>query len=328
VNLTQLITDFGRTSALVGSSELRARAEGERVDATQEQVLLEVDRAYFLALSSQAVLKVAEQTVGARQDVLDQISALAKSGLKSGLDVSFAQVNLAEAKLLLIRSQNYVSAAYADLTVALGFDSDRSYELAEEPMPPPLPSDMSGLVKGALQDRPDLKGLRLDQDSAFKFADAERLLKFPTVSFVGSFGLIPFRVSALQSNYAAAGLTVTIPLFNGRLFSARHEEAALRARAIEQNVRDSENHITRDVRVAWLNANTALQNLDVTSQLVDQANNALDLAQARYKIGLSSIAELSQAQLNKTEADIVFASARYEYQIRRVELDYQVGTLH
>jgi len=328
VNVNQLITDFGRTSALVSSSELKARAEGERVDATEEQVLLSVDRAYFSTLGAQAVLKVSEQTVAARQDVLEQVSALAKSGLKSGLDVSFAQVNLAQAKLLLIRSQNRVSAAYADLTAALGFDSDRSYELAEEPVPAPLPPDMSGLVKEALHDRPDLKGLRFDLDSAFKFADAERMLKFPTISVVGSFGLIPFRVSALQSNYAAAGLTVSIPLFNGRLFSARHEEAELKARAIEQNVRDSENLVTRDVRVAWLNANTAFQNLAVTSQLLDQANNALDLAQARYKLGLSSIAELSQAQLNKTEADIAFANARYEYQMRRAELDYQTGALH
>jgi outer membrane protein len=328
MSVSQLITDFGRTSALVNSSTLAARAQGERVDATQEQVLLEVDRAYYSALGAQSVLKVAEQTVAARQDVLDQVSALAKSGLKSGLDVSFAQVNLAEAKLLLIRSRNQLSAAYADLTAAMGFDTDRKYELVEEPMPAPLPPDLSALVKDALHDRPDLKGLRFDQDSAFKFADAERMLKYPTITAVASFGLIPFRVSALQSNYAAAGLTVSIPLFNGRLFSARHEEAELKARAIEQNVRDSENRITRDVRVAWLNANSAFQNLDVTSQLVDQANNSLDLAEARYKIGLSSIAELSQAQLNKTEADIAFASARYEYQIRRAELDYQTATLH
>src|SRR5262249_60386784 len=133
------------------------------------------------------------------QDVLDQVNAMAKSGLKSGLDVSFAQVNLAEAKLLLIRSQNRLSAAYANLTAALGFNTDRKYELVEEPMPPPLPPDMSDLVKEALHDRPDLKGLRFDLDSAFKFADAERMLKFPTISVVGSFGLIPFRVSALQS---------------------------------------------------------------------------------------------------------------------------------
>src|SRR5215471_8274379 len=228
MSVSQLITDFGRTSALVGSSSLAARAQGERVDATQEQVLLGVDRAYFSVLGAKAVLKVAEQTVAARQDVLDQVSALAKSGLKSGLDVSFAQVNLAQAKLLLIRAQNQVSAAFADLTAAMGFDTDRKYELVDE-----------------------------------------RMLKFPTITAVASFGLIPFRVSALQSNYAAAGLTVSIPLFNGHLFSARHEEAELKARAIEQNVRDSENHITRDVRVAWLNANSAFQNLDVTSQLVD-----------------------------------------------------------
>jgi len=328
ISFSQLITDFGRTSALVGSSELRARAESERVDATREQVLLDVDRAYLSALGAQALLKVSEQTVAARQDVLDQVNAMAKSGLKSGLDVSFAQVNLAEAKLLLIRSQNRLSAAYADLAAAIGYDTDIRYELVEEPMPPPMPPDMSGLVKEALRARPDLKSMRFDLDSAFKFADAERMLRFPTISAVGSFGLIPFRVSALQSNYAAAGLTVNIPLFNGRLFSARREEAELRARAIEQNVRDSENHVTRNVRVAWLNASSAFQNLDVTSQLVAQANNALDLAEARYKLGLSSIAELSQAQLNKTEADIALASARYEYQIRRAELDYQVGTLH
>jgi outer membrane protein len=328
VNVNQLVTDFGRTSSLVQSSEFRAQAEGERVNATEEQVLIGVDRAYFSALRAQAVLKVADQTVAARQDVLDQISALAKSGLKSGLDVSFAQVNLAEAKLLQIRSQNDLNAAYADLTLALGSNDYRTYDLSEEPLPAPLPADISALVKGALQERPDLKGLRFDLDSAFKFANAERLLKFPTVSLVGSFGLIPVRTSVLQNNYAAAGVTVSIPLFNGRLYSARQQQAELRARAIEQNVRNSENVITRDVRVAWLNAKTALQNLDVTSQLVDQANNSLDLAQARYKIGLSSIAELSQAQLNKTEADIAFASARYEYQIRRAELDYQVGTIH
>jgi outer membrane protein len=108
------------------------------------------------------------------------------------LDVSFAQVNLAEAKLLLIRSQNRLSAAFADLTAAMGFDTDRRYELVEEPMPAPLPPDLSALVKDALHDRPDLKGLRFDLDSAFKFADAERMLKYPTITAVASFGLIPF----------------------------------------------------------------------------------------------------------------------------------------
>jgi outer membrane protein len=65
----------------------------------------------------------------------------------------------------------------------------------------------------------------------------------------------------------------------------------------------------------------------VTDQLLQQASLALELAQARYTLGLSSIVELSQAQLNLTQAQIEQASAKYDYQIQRAMLDYQVGRL-
>ena len=86
-------------------------------------MLLQVDRAYFGALGAQAVLTVAQQTVEARQLVADQVDALAASGLKSSLDVSFARVNLAQAQLLLVQAQNDVQASFAALTAAMGFDA-------------------------------------------------------------------------------------------------------------------------------------------------------------------------------------------------------------
>jgi len=73
--------------------------------------------------------------------------------------------------------------------------------------------------------------------------------------------------------------------------------------------------------------NSPYQSLGVTAQLLDQATQSLDLAQARYNLGLSSIVELSQAELNLTEAEIAQASAKYEYQIRRAELTYRIGAL-
>ena len=75
--------------------------------------------------------------------------------------------------------------------------------------------------------------------------------------------------------------------------------------------------IARDVTVAWLDARTAYQRLDLTTQLFAQASDTLDLAQARYNLGLSSMVELTQAQLNKTRAEIEQATARYEYQRAR-----------
>jgi outer membrane protein len=137
----------------------------------------------------------------------------------------------------------------------------------------------------------------------------------------------PYRQAGLGSRYAAAGVNVNIPIFNGNLFRARWREADLRAQATDEQLRDLEDRITRDVRVAWLNANTAYQRLDLTAQLLNQAAQALDLAQERYQLGLGSIVELGQAQLNQTEAQIEQASAKYEYQSQLTALNYQVGSL-
>ena len=85
--------------------------------------------------------------------------------------------------------------------------------------------------------------------------------------------------------------------------------------------------MTRDVRVAYLNATTAYDRMGLTKQLLDQAQLALDLAQTRYDLGLGSIVELSQAQLALTSAQIANSSARYEYQSQRVMVDYATGVL-
>ncbi len=135
VDVSQLVTDFGRTHELVKSSNLHAQAQQENVVTTRADVLLNAAQAYFAVLKSQAVLRVAQDTVKERQLVSDQVTAEAKSQLKSGLDVSFANVDLSQAQLLLIQAQNDVQASFAQLSAALGYSDQRTFELAEEPMP-------------------------------------------------------------------------------------------------------------------------------------------------------------------------------------------------
>jgi len=323
----QLVTDFGRTQNLVRTSSLHAQAELQGVTATRADVLLRVDQVYFGVLRAQAVLKVAEETVKARQLVVDQVTALAQSKLKSGLDVSFANVNLAEAKLLLVQAQNDVESSFAELSAALGYSDERRFELEDEPLPPAPPPDVSQLVSEAFRKRPDLAEQGLDANAAHSFARAERDLWFPSVSFVGTAGLIPYKQEALASRYAAAGVNVNIPIFNGRLFNARRAEADFQAQAQDQRFRNLRNQVAQDVRVAWLRANTAYQKLDLTTQLLNEATEALHLAQARYDLGLGSIVELSQAQLNETEAELEQARAKYDYQSQLSALNYQVGLL-
>ena len=99
----------------------------------------------------------------------------------------------------------------------------------------------------------------------------------------------------------------------GFLYSARAKEADYRADAAKQRVEELRQTIARDVTIAVLQSQSNFQRIAVTHQLLDQANLSLDLAQTRYKMGLSSIVELSQAQLAQTEAEIAYTSARYAY---------------
>jgi outer membrane protein len=327
VSVSQLVTDFGRTSDLVQTASLRAQALQQSAVTDRADVLLRVDRAYFSALRTQAILRVAQDTVSARQLVADQIGALAQSNLKSGLDVSFAKVNLSEAQLLLLQARNDQAAAFAALAAALGQSDAPAYVLTEEPLPAAPPPDETTLIVQALRDRPDVAAERLAHESAAKFADAERALWFPTISALGAAGLAPYHQAGINSPYSAIGVNVSVPLTNGGLFSARHAEATLRARAEAERVRDLENRVSRDVRVALLEAQGAFQRLDLTNQLLEQAAQSHELAEARYNLGLSSIVELTQAQLNKTRAEIEQASARYDYQARTAALRYQTGSL-
>ncbi len=328
--LGQMITDFGRTQNLVASSRLQAQAEEQDAQATKQAVLLAVHLVYYGALQAQAILSVAEKAVEDRQLVADEVMALAQSKLKSDLDVRFANVNLAQAKLALAQDQNQVHAAFATLSQAIGYPPQSEFDLEEAPLPPSPPPDSTSLIQQALRERPEVLAEQLSTQASGKYAKAERNLWFPTVSMLMVAGMAPFRqnVSNLGGYYSAAGLNVSVPVFNGQLFAARRAEAQLKARQEEQRLRDLQDNVAHDVQIAWLNANTAYQRLDLTRQLLDQANRALELAEARYKLGLSSIVELSQAQLNQTQAEVEEKRAKYDYQIQFATLEYQTGTLH
>jgi outer membrane protein len=323
----QLVTDFGRTKNLVASSRLEAQAADETVNVSRADVLLRVDRAYFGALRAQAILTVAQQTVKERETVFEQITSLAQNKLRSGLDVSFANVNLSEARLLLVKAQNDVQASFAVLAETLGVSRQQIGELAEPGEASPTLPSLEDAMAAARRDRPELNAQRLQVESAQHFSTAERDLVMPTLSMAAVAGEIPFRQAQLPLTYSAIGFNVHIPIFNGKLFSARHTEAEDRARQAEAILNEEQGEVLRDVQLAWLSANTAFQNVALTAELFAEASKSLELAQARYDLGLGSIVELSQAQLNQAQAGIAQAGAKYEYATRLAELAYQQGAL-
>jgi len=325
-SVSQLVTDFGRTTNLLSSSEYSAKAEDQNAAATRADILLAVDQAFYNSLDTKALVRVAEDTVQARQALVDKVQALTDAKLKSELDLSFAKVELARAKLLLLEARNNYQTSLAALSAILGFPNEQNFQLIEETttLVPPAP-EVESLIQQALQQRPEIKSLQFEVESAEKFGSAEHDLWRPTVSALGVVGEAPVRDNHIPNWYGAVGVNVNIPVFNGFLYNARAKAADLQTEVNRQRLADLRDNIARDVRNSWQDTNRAFERLSVTQQLREQASLALDLAQARYNLGLGSIVEFTQAELQKTEADIADTDATYQYRLTQLVLAYMMA---
>jgi outer membrane protein len=326
VSASQLITDFGRTMNLLSNAQFQEKAADQNAVATVQQIILVVDQSFYNSLETKALLSVAEDTVRARQLFADQIQALTNSKLKSDVDLAFAKVDLARARLLQLDAQDNYEASLSTLSAILGYADRQDFVPVEPPVTVTPPAeDATPLIQQALDLRPEVRSLRNDVLAAEKFGRAEHDLWLPTVTAIGAVGGAPVRDPNITSWYGAAGVNMNIPVFNGFLFNARAKSADLATQAQQKRLQDLQDNVARDVRNCWLDTHNAYERLSVTQQLRQQAGLALELAQARYKLGLANIVEFSQAELQKTDADIQDTEAHYRYAVSQIVLAYQIG---
>ena len=324
--VSQLITDFGRSTNLLSSSDYLAKAEDQNSAATTAQIILAVDQAFYNVLETKALVAVALQTVDSRQILVDKIKALTDAKLKSELDLSFTRVDLARGKLLLLEAHNNYQTSLAALSAILGYPDEQDFQLIEEQTAIAAPApDVLPLIQQALQQRPEVLALQDEVQAAQKFGSAEHDLWRPTVNALGVVGVAPVRDNNIRNWYGAVGLNINIPVFNGFLYSARAQAADLQTELNRQKLAGLRNNIARDVRTSWQDTARAYERLSVTQQLREQASLAFDLAQSRYNLGLGSIVEFSQAELQKTEADIADTDARYQYRLTQIVLAYTIS---
>jgi len=322
----QLITDFGRSTNLLSSSQYLAKAEDQNSAATTAQIILAVDQAFYNVLETKDLVTVAQKTVASRQVLVDKIKALTNAKLKSDLDLSFSAVDLARGKLLFLEAKNNYETSLAILSAILGFPDEQNFQLVDEPAPIAPPAlDVLPLIQQALQQRPEVTALQDQVQAAEKFGSAEHDLWRPTVSALGVVGEAPVRDNHIPNWYGAVGVNINIPIFNGSLYNARAKAADLQTELNRQKLSDLRNNIARDVRNSWQDTNRAYERLSVTQQFREQASLSLDLAQARYNLGLGSIVEFSQAELQQTEADIADTDAKYQYRLTQIVLAYTIS---
>ena len=328
LSVSQLITDFGRTHHLMKSAQYADEASKSALTATQDEVRLVVDRAFFQALIEQRVQRIAEQAVMARQILDDEVTALTRAKLKSTLDQSIADSELPVAELHLMDARTNASNARSDLAELLGLAEDVELVLVDDEgvLEMPLNLDAQQLIEQAYHNRPDLETLLKEEAAANQMKLAEHDLQRPTIQAMAVVGDAPVRADGIAKDwYGAAGVNISIPLLNGSRFSARAKEAGFAAQQAHARVLEQRQLIELDVRKTLANAQAAYQKIAVTEQILEQANLGLQLATTRYKLGLSSMVELNEAENAQINAQMGAANARYTYRIWSADLRFQVG---
>ena len=328
VSASQTVYDFGQTKSRVDAQRSdRVRAEKDAVTRRAE-VVLGVERAYFNVLKRKRLVEIAEQTVREREVIKRQVDVLYRNQLKSKLDLGLVQVQLSDAEYLVIRARNDLAAAFADLNNAMGIEGSAAYSLEEMPVKVEQPRVLNELVGEAMDRRPELLALKERIRTAEHRVRTANTTNFPTLQVVGGAGdteHISNRPNLQEGGWWGVGGVVSVPIFTGFLIQNQVAEATAQQRETEAVYRAAAQNIQLQVKDSFLDVVTLLPQVKVAEQQVLIAREALSLASQRYRLGLSSIVEVTQSEVAVTAAETRLAETQYDAKIAEARLRYAVG---
>jgi len=328
VTASQLIYDFGQTKYRVESQRAdRARIEKEAV-ARRADVVLGVQRTFLSVLKRQRLVQIADETVRERDTIKQQVDTLFRNQIKSKLDLGLVQVQLSDAEFAVIQARNDLSSAFAELNHAMGVEGVSSYELEDVSVEVTRPDLLDSLLSEAQSQRPELLALKERVRTAENRIKAASSQHYPILQAVGSAGdteHISNRPLLQEGGWWGAGAIVSVPFFTGFLIQNQVAEATTQRREAESIYLALLQDIQLQVKENFLAVVTLIQQVKVAQQQVAIGREALGLARQRYKLGLSSIVEVTQSEVAVTAAETRLAETQYNAKIAEAQLRYAVG---
>jgi len=333
VTVNQRLFDFGYSQQTVNSAHLAERAQEIDINARQALVVLQVQASYLTSLKHHRLVQIAEETVRERGIIKGQIEALYRQQLKSKLDVDLVQVELTNAESLLVRARNGLKSSFANLNRAIGIAGAEDYVLEDLPIEVRPQRSLESLIGDSLS-HPEYRKAKEFTASADAKVTAAKRQYLPTVSAYASGGDFQvFDTTRTQANQTggwwAAGGFVSMPLFTGFMIENQVAEAKAQKAAAEAASLNIEQALTQQVTNSYLDTVSFAQQIKLSEEQVKTAQEALNLAKQRYKLGLGSIVEVTQAEVAVTAAQTRLAEAQYDYKIAEVTLAYaSAGSLN
>ena len=322
ISASQLIFDFGKTWAATDAAKAVALAVREQAEIQKDLTVLAVKESYFTLLLALRLVKVNEAALDRANLNLRSARGFFEVGTRPKSDVTRAEVDVANARVNLIRAQNAVSLARTTLNTAMGIAVNHPTRVRDILTYEEYRVDAGTVVSEALKQRPETRQARalVDQEEAL-VRQAFRNF-FPDLVASGQYGIARPDVF---SDFWSFGASLQWSIFDGGNRISRYKEEKLKWEATKARLRDTELTVWREVEQAYLNLAAAEEQIFAARKAVESAEENFRLSQGRFDAGVGTIIELTDAQLELTQAQSLEAQALSDFRISISRLERAVG---
>ncbi len=325
VSASKLLFDAGQTGLQKKAAAESLAAAKARRDSTLTGLAADIKAAFFRAQQATELLKVREETLEGYERHLEKVESFVEVGTRAPFDITRARVDVANARVELISARSSLKVALAGLARAVGLSETIEIARYEDfRQPTGLLEDKDRLITEAMS-RPDLKAAGLQVRAADLRLKEARLGHSPSISASADYQWSG-TISPLDRQWGM-GVSMSWPVFDGAITRAQIDSARSNLENTAAALENSRLAVNAELENSITGLTDALERLQATTVLVQQASESLNLAEGRYDAGLGSPLEITDARVEFARARGNHVVALFDSLIARAELDRVLGRL-
>ena len=318
----------GRLVSGYKQANYNLQASRETVRLSEQETIFNVKRSFYGYLLAREFSAVAQEALDLAEKFRVNVKNLYEVGMASRFDLLRSEVQVANLQPQAIKARNSVDVAELGLKTVVGLGLDTPIAVKGELAAPPLDTETGGAIEQALGQRPELRQLDYQRRMAGEMLKIARGSALPTLAVGGTYNFwadgLNFRKGTWQ-NFYTINLSLTLPLFNGFESRARIGQSKAMIRELEWTRKGLSDLIAFEVRQAVLNYTQARETLLSQEKNVEQAREAVRIAELNYAEGLATNLDVSTAQVALSQARTNYSQALYDCVISQAQLEKAVG---
>ncbi len=342
-SVSSSLTLFDGLSNFATISQSKANYESDKykLERLKQDIVFQTQTKYFGVLKSLRLLAVQEENLKWNKKSLETITERNRVGQVTLADVYQQQVNYGNSELLLIQGRNNYENAKNDLISFLSLDVTKDYILVDADILAVIDTsefkklereyaDFDRLSETALDNRMDYLGRQMDLESYDHAITIAKSGHFPRLNgslYAGTRANSFSSFIDIKSRTYSAGLSLSIPIFNGWLTSNRVQFAEVNYQNAQLGISELERTIKINLKKTSLDLEAARKKLEVNTKNVIAAKENLRINEEKYNLGSGTLLNLLIANSQFTQAQGELINSTFDYLLIKKQMEYYLGIL-